>query len=333
MSGIIRNEGYIARPVTSVRQAVNAIEIMPPSLILMDISMPDIDGYVFCSMLKKNAITRDIPVIFISALNSVEDRVKGFRAGAVDYISKPFDIEEVTFRINIHLKMYKSKHELEINNKKLYTIINNQIKKIYEEQKNVMNAIAMIAAHKDVYIAPHLDHVGKNSRLLAMSLQLSSKYSSMITAGFMEVIELAAPLHDIGKMIINKSSLQSKEDIIFDKNEYIKSHVLTGATLLKDIYSTNEQNEFIKLSIEIAKYHHENWDGTGYLEGLSGTDIPLSARIVSIVNQYDLLVNDMNYGKAHSPGECVRIINEGSGTLFDPDIVEVFNKIHNQLKY
>lgn len=331
LAEIIRNAGYIARPVTSARQAVNAIEALPPNLILMDISMPEIDGFVFCSMLKKNANTRDIPVIFISALNSTEDKIKGFRSGAVDYISKPFEIEEVTLRINTHLQMHKMQQELEIYNKKLYKIINDQLRKLYEEQKNVIKALIKLAEKKDTTRAAHLELVGKNSKLLAISLQMSSHFRNQITNSFIDAIELAAPLHDLGKLLISNQII-NKSDSTIHEIEVIKQHTSVGAGVLEDIYSTNEQNDFLKLAISIAKYHHERWDGTGYPFGVSGEDIPLCARIVSIVNLYDNLINNANNGQAHSHENSMEIINKEAGQGFDPEIVSVFNKIQHQLK-
>lgn len=328
LAEMIRKAGYIARPVTSARQAVSAIEVLPPNLILMDISMPEIDGYVFCSMLKKNANTRDIPVIFISALNTSEDKIKGFRAGAVDYICKPFEVEEVTLRIDTHLKMYKMQQELEAYNKKLYKIINDQIQKIYEEQKNVMHALAMLIAKRDSSKSMHMQLVGKNSKILAMSMQLTPKFSDRITNSFIEAIELAAPLHDIGKLAMSECLLM--EHLSEEEKENIEAHTMIGADMLTEIYSSNEQNEFLKMAIDIAKYHHENWDGSGFPMGIAGVEIPLSARIISIVNVYDILIRDTVNPCSHD--KTVEIINAGTGILFDPEIVSIFNKIQYQLR-
>ncbi len=331
LAEIVRNAGYIARPVTSARQAVNAIEALTPNLILMDVSMPDIDGIVFCSMLKKNVNTRDIPVIFISVLSSAEDKIKGFRAGAVDYISKPFEVEEVTLRINTHLQMHKMKQELEIYNKKLYKIINDQIRKQYEEQKNLIRALTSILAKRDINLGKHLEFVGKNSKLLAISLQMSPHYRNHITNSFIDAIELASQLHDIGKMVLSDMILM-KHSLTPEESEIMKTHTTRGEAILNEIYAMNEHNDFLKLAICIAKDHHENWDGSGYPSQLGGTDIPLCARIVSIVNVYDNMVNNRIYGQAYSHEKAMEIINKGSGIHFDPDIVSVFNKIQNQLK-
>ena len=292
LTEIIHKAGFIARPVTSARQAVSAIEVLRPDLILMDISMPEIDGYVFCSMLKKNANTREIPVVFISALNTAQDRIKGFKAGAVDFITKPYETEELVLRVNTHLKMYKKQQELETYNKNLNKIINDQIRKIYEEQKNVVQALIKVVYQKRSDDKYQMELVTKNSRILALSLQMSPKYRDQITNSFIEAIELAAPFYNM------------------------------GVDILEEIYAVNKNNEFLKMAVEVSKYHYENWDGSGFPHKLQGTDIPLSARIVAIIDAYMSSEIHMN---------SVQNIRNGNGTLYDPDIVEVFQKIHNQL--
>lgn len=332
LSEMIKNAGYIARPVMNVEQAQKAIEALTPSLVLMDISMPETDGYEFCSMLKKNVNTRDIPVIFISALNSTEDKIKGFQLGAVDYITKPFEVDEVTMRINTHLKLNKMHQELEEYNKKLYKIINDQINSINLVHKEMLKALAKALIARDSSQKEHMEHVAKNSKLLAMSLQLSPQFKDEISNNFIEAIEIAAPLHDIGKIAISDSILFKKDFLNSHEIKIMKTHVTLGAALLEDILSDNQQNEFLKLAIDIAKYHHEEWSGKGYPYGIKATDIPLCARIVSIADYYDHLVSGTVYNRALSHEESIKSINEVSGVLFDPEIIKVFNMIQHRLK-
>jgi putative two-component system response regulator len=331
LAEMIRKAGYVARPVTSARQAVSAIEALLPNLILLDISMPDIDGFVFCSMLKKNANTRDIPVIFITALNSTEDKIKGFQLGAVDYISKPFEVEEVTMRINTHLKMYKMQQELEVYNKKLYKIINDQIRKIYEGQKNVAEALAKLCIGGSSKKEAHMERIGSNSRILAISLQLSPKFKEQITNSFIDVIEKAAMLHDIGRLLIDNGILQKAKQGE-QEEEVFRSHAVKGAQTLAEILKLNPNNEFIRMAAEIAYYHHERWDGEGYPTGKAGKDIPICARIVSIVDAYDTLMHTEIPDATCTQEEILDKINQGAGTLYDPDMVIVFRKVQNQLK-
>ncbi|HKL79969.1 MAG TPA: response regulator [Mobilitalea sp.] len=301
LTEIIRNVGYIARPANSARQAMSAIEALAPQLILLDVSMPEMDGFEFCTMLKKNVATRDIPIIFISGLCSAEDKIRGFKIGAVDYISKPFETEEVTLRINTHLKIYRMQQELALYNKKLYQVINDQAKKIYYEQKNLLYALTRLIIGKNHSKAEHLEHVGRNSRLLAMSMQLSYDNTENISTSFIDVIGIASGLHEI------------------------------EINTLKEIYSNNEDNSFLKMAVDIAEHHHRYWDGTGFLEGLSGKDIPLSSRIVAIADAYDDLMAESTADSEIAHEESIKAINDASGKRFDPDIVKIMNKIQNQL--
>lgn len=331
LADIIQNAGYNARSASSATQALNDIKILLPDLILIDISMPEIDGFELCLMLKKNSTTKDIPVIFISALSSAEYRIKGFRLGAVDFIVKPFEREEVSLRVNAHLKNYKRQQELEKYNKRLYKIIQEQIGKNYNEQKNVLYALAKISTIREWEDDGHIERISKYSRKLSMAMQLSSIYKDEISNSFIDTIELAAPLHDIGKMMISDSILCNKIGLTPEERDIIMKHPVFGADILSDIYNSTEENDFIKMAITIARHHHENWDGSGYPDGLSGKDIPFCARIVAIVNKYDVLRSRKCYKNALSHEECMKIINEKSGKKFDPNMVDIFNRIQHKL--
>lgn len=333
LSEMIKSVGYIPRPVTSVKQAQAAISQKTPQLILLDISMPDIDGFEFCSMLKADVKTRDIPIIFISALDSVEDKIKGFKLGAVDYIAKPFEREEVTLRLNTHLKIYKMQQELESYNKKLHKMVSAQMERVEEEQRKIFFALASMIESRFENSERHINIVGNNSRILAMSLQFSPKFDREITSEFIENIGVAALLHDIGSFAIRDSILLKEGKLDDEEWEVVKKHTIIGAKQLEDIYKDGSKNEMIKMAIDIAKYHHENWDGSGYPCGLKGEEIPLSARIVAIIDVYDSLNRDRSYRKAYTNERSLEIMKEETGKRFDPDMMEIFNKVQKQLRY
>lgn len=332
LAEMIKSIGYVARPVTSVRQAQAAIAISKPEIILLDISMPDIDGFDFCEMLKGDDKTKDIPIIFISALNSTEDKIKGFKLGAVDFIAKPFELQEIKLRVNTHLKIYQMQQELKEHNRRLFKMVNDHVKKISEEQKNIIYAVMKLSESRDDITGVHIENVGKNSKLLAMSLQFSAKFEKSVNSAFIDAIEMAAPLHDIGKMAIRESILLKPDKLTEDEMDIVRTHTDIGAKNLQEIYIHNEHNEFIKMAIEIARYHHERWDGSGYPCGLKGIEIPLSARITSVVDVYDILTSDRCYRKAFSHEEAMEIMKEESGKGFDPLIIEIFIKIQNQVR-
>lgn len=283
-------------------------------------------------LLKKDVKTRDIPIIFISAMNTMEDKKRGFELGAVDFISKPFELEEVTIRVNNHLKIYQMQQELEGYNRRLHKMVNDQIKRIEEEEKNFIFALAKLAELKENTDGIHLRNISRNSKLLAMSLQFSPKFEKESSNSFVETIEIAAGLHDIGKIGLSDQILLKPGPLTAEERKVIETHSELGAKTLQELYAMNGHNEFLKMAIEIAQYHHERWDGGGYPYGLKGKEIPLSARIVAVVDVYDALVGERCYKKPYTHEESVRIINEEAGSHFDPDIIEVFNKIQNQLQ-
>lgn len=333
LTEMIKKAGYIARPVTSVKQAMQAIEAFLPHLILLDISMPEIDGFEYCEILKKDPKTRDIPIIFISAMNTPKDKIHGFQLGAVDFIAKPFEEEEVCLRINTHLKIYQMQQELEVYNKKLHKLVNEQIYKISEEQRNVIYAMAKLSETKDDPAGKHMENIKENARILAMSLQFSPKFERIVTNSFVDTIELAAPLHDIGKITIPDRILLKQGSLTEEEMKIMKTHAEVGAKTLLEIYSHNEQNDFIKMAIDIAYYHHECYDGSGYPKGLKGEEIPLSARIMAVVDVYDTLISERCYKNAYTHEKSIELINIEAGRTFDPDIIEILNKIQRQLKH
>lgn len=332
LSEMIKDLGYTPRPVPSVKQAQEAVEKKMPNLILLDISMPDITGFDYCQMLKGDIKTRDIPVIFISALDSMEDKVRGFRLGAVDYIAKPFEKEEVSVRLSTHLKIYQMKRELESYNRRLHKMVNDQIRMVAEEQKNILRALANLVEAKGDESGSHLPMIGANSRLLALSLQLSPKFDKQITSSFVDEIGLAAQLHDLGFIAINDSVQFKEEPLTPEEWEELKTHAELGARHLEEIYKQSSKNDFMKMAIDIARFHHENWDGSGYPRGLSGEEIPLAARIVKIIDCYDVLNRARCYRPAFSLEESMEIMRRENGQQFDPDIMEVFEKVQKQFK-
>ena len=331
---IIQNMGYEALTATSVKEALELMqnEKALPQVILTDISMPDIDGYEFCAILKRDPYTKDIPLIFISAMDSSADKNKGFELGAVDYIAKPFERAEVEKRINTHLKLYTLQRDLEENNKRLSLVVTKQMEKLRIEQKNIMLALARLIENKECVSGNHHSNIAYNSRILAQAMQMSPSYEQLMTENFIDTIESAAGLHDIGKILIPDAILLKKGPLTGDEFEIMKTHSELGAKTLMDIYEGMERNEFIEMAIEIAYYHHENWNGTGYPRQLNGIEIPLSARIVRVIDVFDSMLSERAYRKAYPLEEVLKFIENGAGANFDPVIVEIFLKIYRNFK-
>lgn len=330
LGDIIRAAGYNPRPVTSVVQAQKAIDACIPDLILLDISMPETDGFEFCRKLKAEHETKDIPIVFISARNATQDKIKAFELGAVDYISKPFETSEVTHRIATHLKLYSMQNQLEAYNKKLNNIINQQMKTIAENQKKVIYTLTKVLGLTCKESELHLSRTSKLCRLVALSLDCLDYKGIINHADFAHTIEVAAPLHNIGSIAryqhseegIYVSPTEEKDDIWSD-TEY-------GVKVLNQILKLDEDNVFITMAMEMVASRYEKWDGSGGPKGLVGEHIPLSARILAIVDTYDVLRSEKQKQSLTSSEESMTHIMEESGKSFDPFIVKVFNQLEPQ---
>jgi len=331
LTGILKGQGYKTRPVPNGRLALQAAQSDPPDLILLDIAMPEIDGYEVCKQLKQDAQLREIPVIFISAHHEQLDKVKAFAVGGVDYITKPFHLEEVLARLETHLKLSQLKLELAKRNLHLEELVLLQVKELSDSQMATILALAGLAESRDDNTGKHLDRVQIFCRLLAAKLGESAPYQGTITPGFIENIHHASPLHDIGKVAIQDSILLKPAKLTTEEFEVMKSHPILGAQTLAVVLDRYPKNSFIRMGIDIAKFHHEKWDGSGYPYGLSGKEIPLSARMMAVADVYDALRSRRCYKQAYSHEESCGIISESRGGHFDPDVVEAF--FHLQLQF
>jgi len=331
LAKIIESMGHTAIPALNGAEALELVGRRLPQLFLLDVTMPDMTGFELCEILKSNVITRDIPVIFISASAELEDKITGFQLGGLDYIAKPFVQAEVTARISTYLRMYEMQQTMEVYNRRLNKLINEQIRQIEEQKKNMLYALAKITENSSNIPENHLENVKKNSKMLAQGMQFSPLFEKEITNSFIENIEIAAPLHDIGKIAIPFDVLNKPGKLTEEEMKMAKGHTVTGARILSEIYAEAEKNEFIQMAIDIARFHHEKWDGTGYPDGISGKQIPLAARIVEIIEYYDTLTGKRCYKPEFSPEESMAIMESEVGKSFDPDIFDVFRRIRKRL--
>ncbi len=310
---IIKKMGYIPLAANEGKEALKIMTHTLPQVILLDISMPEMSGYELCEILKKNKVTRDIPVIFISAMDGSDDKIRGFKAGAVDFITKPFEPLEVTMRIENHLKLYEMQKEMEAYSFRLNLLVNEQMDRIEAEQKNILFALAKVTEDRDNSTNNHLENISYNSRMLAQSLQISPIFEKEITAAFIEKIGVAAMLHDIGKIRMPDELLLKTGELSESEREERRKHTENGALILEEIYANAEKNDFLPMAINIARYHHERWDGSGYPDGLKEKEIPLCARIVSIIDRFDTLTGECFYKSAYTIEESIQFIEGYKG--------------------
>jgi len=303
-----------------------------PDLILLDVMMPGMDGYEVCEHLKKDRRCKEIPVIFLSALADTKDKVKAFINGGVDYIEKPFQLEEVRARIATHLTLRFLKKELEVHNHNLQQMVEEKVKEISESQMATIFALAKLAESRDEDTGNHLKRVQIFCKLLAEKLGEHPQYIGKMNPEFINSLELASPLHDIGKVGIRDAILLKPGKLLPEEFEEMKQHTTIGANTLEEVYQNYPNNYFIRTGIEIAQSHHEKWDGSGYPEGLRGDEIPLSARIMALVDVYDALRSKRIYKEAYSHEKTREIITQGRGNHFDPLIVDEFLACDQEFK-
>lgn len=324
---IIRDMG--CRPVLaqSGEEALQLIGRERPHLILSDISMPGMDGYELCKVLKTDKKTKNIPLIFISAYDNPKDIVEGLTLGGADYITKPFIPEVVQARVGVHLRLHEASRELKEMNRRLQISVREQLGQLEQEKKDVLYALAGIAAGNSCYRKEHIERLKHNCRMLAQGMQLSPLFGDKISDAYIDTVELAAPLCDIGNIGIPLELLRKQAPLTDEELEVVRTHTTIGAKLLRDLHVGRDYNDFICIAVDIAHYHHENWDGSGYPEGLKKEEIPLAAQIVSIVQVYCALTDKKNYGKE----EAFSIMEGEAGTKFNPDIFRICHKISRQL--
>jgi len=326
LTGMLQMQGYEVRPVLSGKQALQAVRSQPPDLILMDINMPEMNGYEVCTEIKKEELLKNIPIIFISALSETLDKVKAFSVGGVDYVTKPFQIEEVNARVETHLKLRALMTNLE-------DLVEQKIKEISASQMTTIMAMARLTQSRDDSTGTHLERVGAYCRLIAEELMKLPEYKNKIDSHYVDLICSASALHDIGKIGVPDSILLKPAKLTVEEFEIMKTHTSIGAETLEDVNKYYPQNEFVKVGIQMTRWHHEKWDGTGYPDGLIQEQIPLSAQIMSLADVYDALKSERLYKKAFSNEECYRIILEESKGVFNPIIVDAFKRIQGEMSH
>ena len=307
------------RAVNSGQRALRAAASQPrPDLILLDVMMPGMDGYEVIGRLQADPGTADIPVIFVSALDGSDDEERGLTLGAKDYITKPIRPAIVIARVKAHLDLKAARDRLQDSNRSLG-------EEIDQIQDVSIRALARLAEIRDPETGNHLRRTQNYVRTLAMELRSHPRFAAFLTEHNIDVLFKSAPLHDIGKVGIKDDILRKPGRLTPEEWEVMKTHSLLGYEALKQAESEAEKSiEFLSMAKDIAHYHHEKWDGSGYPAGLAGDLIPISARLMALADVFDALINPRVYKGAFSLQRALQIIREGRGSHFDPDVVDAF---------
>ncbi|MGL1934432.1 MAG: response regulator [Fibrobacterales bacterium] len=296
-----------------------------PDIILLDIMMPDIDGYEVCKTLKANPSTQSIPIIFLTALTDVEHACKGLEIGAADFISKPFDHDLLSARISTHLALKSHRDKLEL-------LIKERTLGLELTQRVLIESLGTIAEYRDPETGGHIKRTQNYIKALAKKLNTHPKYSNHLSDSYIDILHTSAPLHDIGKVGIADTILLKPGKLTPDEFNTMKEHAQYGYDILKKIGNKLKNKEVLKVAQDLAFYHHEKWDGSGYPQQLKGEEIPLAGRLMAIADVYDALISKRVYKEPFGQDKAVAIIKEGSGSHFDPDIVTCFCEIQDTFR-
>lgn len=329
---MVEKQGYEAVYCDSGIDALTYLKKNIPSLIVSDISMPEMDGYQLCGQIKQMPSAKDIPLIFISAMDTKEEKIRGFELGAADFITKPFELWEVTRRIQLQLDNYLMRKNLEQYNKRMHRLVKEQSLRIEQEHRSMLGIFTDLVEERDASASQHNEHVSYNSRLLAQAMQFSDKFEKQINAEFIDNIEMASKTHDIGKLFVPDEVLFKPGALTEEEILIAQGHCEKGASMLERLNEVAKNEKVFLMAIEVARHHHERWDGNGYPDGLKAEDIPLAARIVAVTGTFDTLTGPRIYRRSLTADEAFEIMEKDSGTQFDPNIFDVFKRIRRKLK-
>ena len=318
-------EHYRVMTIPSAAKMFALLEKITPDLILLDIEMPEVDGFEALTLLKNNSEHMDIPVIFLTGMNDAAVEVLGFQLGVIDFITKPFSEPVLVNRIKTHLDIDELIRER-----------TSQLHKKTEQLQHLQNGLVFVISdmveNRDKETGGHVERTSAYISVLIEAMIESGIHIDEIGEMDLDLLYSSARLHDVGKISISDAILNKPGKLSDDEFIIMKTHAAEGVRIIDQIVSRTDDVEFLRNARQFAGYHHERWDGQGYPHGLEKTDIPLQGRIMAIVDVYDALVSVRPYKSGFSSEEAVRIIVDGSGTQFDPELVEVFFDVRDKFK-
>jgi len=296
-----------------------------PSLILLDIMMPEMDGYEVCRRLKADKKTAHIPIIFITAMVDDEDEAKGLVLGAVDYITKPINPELVRARVHNHLELKRHQDNLE-------KLVAERTRRLALTQAVTIESLATLAEYRDPETGGHIKRTQNYVKALAVHLKDHQRFRSELNDDVIELLYLSAPLHDLGKVGVRDNVLLKPGRLTDDEFEEMKKHTIYGEEALRISEQKLGQDSFLQYARAIAYTHQEKWDGSGYPQGLRGDEIPTPGRLMALADVYDALISKRVYKPPFPHEKAVEIIVEGKGKHFDPDIVDAFLELEDTFR-
>jgi len=305
----LESVGYVVKLATNGREALEMLQTSAIELVVCDWNMPVMDGLEFCHAVRGGFLKRYIYVLMLTGNSSVEDTIRGLEAGADEFLAKPFNPVELVLRANIGRRIIEQ-----------------------ESRAITVFALARLAESRDFETGGHLKRVSLYCRELAEQLRLKSDFPGEIDSNFVRMISETSPLHDIGKVAIPDEILRKPGALTVEEFNVMKTHTQQGAAALAETAAEFPNARFLQMAYEIAMFHHEKFNGSGYPMGLAGDEIPLPARIVALADAYDAMTSRRSYKAAYSHQHARSMIIVDSGTHFDPSVVAAFLEIEDQFQ-
>ena len=324
-------EKYAVATAPSAEKLFSLLQNNSPDLILLDIDMPEMNGYEAINILKAKNETKDIPVIFLTAKTESDDELTGLTLGAIDYIIKPFQPPLLLKRIEVHLlvedqkkTLEKQTAELKYFNDNLQKMVEEKTQSVLELQDALLKTMAEMVECRDDITGGHIERTQTGIKILLNEIEKSGHYKEETKGWDVNLLLQSSQLHDVGKISIGDNILKKPGKLNSKEFEEMKKHVNFGEQIIEKIETMTKESDFLKYAKIFVASHHEKWDGSGYPRGLTGNEIPLLGRIMAIADVYDALVSDRPYKKGFTHEEAVAIIAGGKEKHFDPVLVDLF---------
>ncbi|MBK9121178.1 MAG: response regulator [Phycisphaerales bacterium] len=327
------NPHYELATAANSRACQDTMKVFGPDLVLLDVCLPDQDGYETCAEIKGQPGGELTQVILLAAAATTADRVRGYAAGADDFLTKPFDRDEMLAKVRVQfrlrhtlLELARTRGQLAKQNSTLEREVRNRTAEVIAVRDVTVFALAKLAESRDPETGEHLERLRAYAQRLAEELTHDSPYAARIHAAFLEDLWRSSPLHDIGKVGVPDVILLKPDRLTEGEFRIMQRHAEIGAAALRSACGHTTGGSFLAMAADIAAAHHEWWDGSGYPRGLMGEDIPLAARIVAVADVYDALTSVRVYKGACDPLVARAMIEAETGTHFDPEIIKAFRR-------
>ena len=301
---------YKTFALPSAAKMFKLLEKITPGLILLDVDMPEMDGFQAMAVLKSDEKLKSIPVIFLTAKNDAESEIRGFEMGALDFINKPFSAPVLIRRIETHIETDR--------------LIKESQQAVRDIHNATISVIADVVENRDKVTGGHIERTQTYLGILVNALIQAGIYSEEISRWDKDILLPSAQLHDVGKISVSDLVLNKPAKLTDEEFDIIKHHCTEGERIVDEIIGKTKDDGFLHHAKKFAGYHHEKWNGTGYPRGLKEEEIPLEGRIMAIADVYDALISERPYKKPYTHEQAVEIIKDGSGVHFDPKLVDVF---------